>query len=65
MMHRLVFFMEPPKEKHTISLKAGMMCMNRFCIDEDASFEVSGFYDLKKPPKANKNDEAKGKVNDR
>ena len=51
MMQRLVFFMEPPNEKFTISLKAGMMYMNRFCIDEAACFEVSGFYDLKKTRK--------------
>ena len=57
--------MEPPKEEHTISLKAGIMCLNRFCIDEDASFEVSGFYDLKKPQKGNTHDETKGKVKDR
>ena len=72
-MHSLVFFMEPPSEEYKISLKAGIMCMNRFCIDEDASFELSGFYDLKKSAekvwqKVNgnfvlSNDAAKGTVN--
>ena len=51
MMQRLVFFREPPREDYTISLKAGMMCMNRFVIAEAACFEVSGFYDLKKTRK--------------
>ena len=47
-MQNLVFLMKQPKEEHEISLKAGNMCLNRFCIDEDASFELSGVYDLKK-----------------
>ena len=48
-MQNLVLLVEPPKKEDIISLKAGNMCMNRFCIDEDASFELSGVYDLKKP----------------
>ena len=32
--------------EYEISLKAGNMFMNRFCIDEDASFELSGVYDV-------------------
>ena len=48
MVQNLVFLMEPTKQKSEISLKAGNMCLNRFCIDEDASFELSGVYDLKK-----------------
>ena len=39
--------MGPPGRKCEISLKAGNMCMNRFCIDEDASFELSWVYDFK------------------
>ena len=31
-----------------ISLKAANMCVNRFCIDEDAAFEISGIYDITK-----------------
>ena len=71
MMQNLVFLMEPPRKEYDISLKAGNMCLNRFCIDEDASFELSGVYDLKKP--SNKETDqigktivgrtAKGKVN--
>ena len=40
--------MEPPEEKYDISLKGGNMILNRFCIDEDAAFELSGVYYLKK-----------------
>ena len=48
-MQNLVFLMEPPEDEFTISLKAGNMYLNRLCIDEDASFELSGVYDSKKP----------------
>ena len=48
-MQNLVFLIEPPENESIISLKAGNMCLNRFCIDEDASFELSGVYNLKKP----------------
>ena len=36
---------DEPTDDHSafeISLKAGKMCLNRFCIDEDAAFELSG-----------------------
>ena len=46
-MQNLVLLVEPPEDKFNISLKAGNMCLNRFCIDEDASFELSGVYDWK------------------
>ena len=46
-MQNLVVMMEPPRDASDISLKAGRMCLNRFCIDEDAAFELSGVYDLK------------------
>ena len=72
-MQSLVFFMEPPYGKYEISLKAGIMCMNRFCIDEDDSFELFGCYDLQKPAEEVREmvdgnfvvsyDPAKGKVN--
>ena len=48
MMQNLVFLMQPPIVEYDMSLKAGNMYLNRFCIDEDASFELSGVYDLKK-----------------
>ena len=44
-MQNLVLLVEPPEGEYDISLKAGNMCLNRFCIDEDASFELSGVYD--------------------
>ena len=33
--------MEPPKDTYDVCLKGGNMCLNRFCIDEDAAFELS------------------------
>ena len=47
----LVFLMQPFEDAWHISLKAGIMCLNRFCIDEDAAFELSGVYYLKTPEK--------------
>ena len=38
---------EQPKEAFDISLQAGRMCLNRFCIDEEAGFEFSAVYRLK------------------
>ena len=38
----LVVLMESTKNTHDNSSKAGYMCFNRFCIDEDAAFELSG-----------------------
>ena len=38
-----------PKDTFDISLKGGKMCFNRFCIDEDAAFELSGVHYLKSP----------------
>ena len=50
-MRNLIFFMEPSEDLENISLKAGMLYLNRFCIDEDAAYEISGVYDLKKTSK--------------
>ena len=47
-MQNLIFFMEPSEDLENISLKAGMLYLNRFCIDEDAAHEISGVYYLKK-----------------
>ena len=38
----LVVLMEPSEDAHQTPLKAGNMILNRFCIDEDAAFELSG-----------------------
>ena len=45
-MQNLVVLMDPSEYANEISLKAGNMCFNRFCIDEDAAFELSGIYQL-------------------
>ena len=47
-MQNLVVFMEPSEEKFDTSLKAGNLIFNRFLIDEDAAFELSGINYLKK-----------------
>ena len=44
----LVVFMNPSGKKSDISLKGGNMILNRFCIDEDVAFELSGVTYLKK-----------------
>ena len=46
-MQNLVVFIEPSEDAWYTPLKAGNMVLNRFCIDEDAAFELSGVYYLK------------------
>ena len=43
----LVVLMEPSEEAWITSLKVGRMILNRFCIDEDTAFELSGINYLK------------------
>ena len=47
-MQNLVVFMEPSVEAYRTLSKGGKMILNRFCIDEDAAFELSGVNFLKK-----------------
>ena len=47
-MQNLVVLMEPSKDAWKTSLKGGNMILNRFCIDEDAGFELSGVSYLEK-----------------
>ena len=47
-MQNLVVLMEPSELGNVISLQGGNMCLNRFCIDEDAAFELSGVRYLEK-----------------
>ena len=47
-MQNLVVFMEPSEDACYTPLKGGNMILNRFCIDEDAAFELSGVYSFKK-----------------
>ena len=55
-MQNLVVLMEPSEEADETPLKAGNMILNRFCIDEDASFELSGVNYLKKSPEENEDE---------
>ena len=47
-MQNLVVLMEPSKNADDISINGGNMVLNRFCIDEDAAFELSGVNNMKK-----------------
>ena len=47
-MQNLVVLMEPSEDASDVSLNTGNMILNRFCIDEDAAFELSGVNYLKK-----------------
>ena len=47
-IQNLVVFMEPSEDAWDNSLKGGNMILNRFCIDEDDAFELSGVNYLKK-----------------
>ena len=47
-MQNLVFLIEPSKDADVTNLEIGHMYLNRFSIDEDPAFEVSGVYYLKK-----------------
>ena len=47
-MQNLVVLLEPSEDAFNISVKGAKMCLNRFCIDEDAAFESSGVYYLEK-----------------
>ena len=47
-MTNLVVFLEPSETAWNTSLKGGNMILNRFCIDEDAGFELSGVSYLEK-----------------
>ena len=46
-MQNLVVLMDPSEQADDISLKGGNMYLNRFCIDEDAAFELSGVHYVK------------------
>ena len=59
-MQNLVVLMKSSEDAHNISLKGGNMILNRFCIDEDAAFELSGVNYLKKSTKYSY-DKEKGK----
>ena len=50
-MQNVVLLLESSKEPYNVSWKAGIMLLNRFCIDEDAGFESAGVYYLKSSKK--------------
>ena len=60
-MQNLVVFMEPSENASETPLKGGNMILNRFCIDEDAAFELSGVNSLKKESKVMKYSDKKEK----
>ena len=65
-MNRIIILEEPAITEYDISLKAGKRLMNRFCIDEDADFELSGVYSLHESSRSITSQigsKAKGKVN--
>ena len=47
-MQNLVVFMDPSEHAWDTPWKSRNMILNRFCIDEDAAFELSGVNYLKK-----------------
>ena len=47
-MQNLVVLVEPNEHAWETPLKYGNMILNRFCIDEDAAFELPGVNYLKK-----------------
>ena len=49
-MQNLVILLEPSRLASESHLNAANMILNRFCIDEDAAFELSGVSYLKKTP---------------
>ena len=58
-MQNLIVLMEPSEDASNVSLKGGKMILNRFCIDEDAAFELSGVKYLKKSSYEMRNGESK------
>ena len=59
-MQNLVVLMEPNEDAWRTPLTVGNMILNRFCIDEDAAFELSEVNYLKQSPRYF-NDKGKGK----
>ena len=47
-IQNLVVVLEPTQEAYDKSLNAGNMCLNRFSIDEDSAFELSGVHHFEK-----------------
>ena len=60
-MQNLVLLMEPSEDAYKIDLKSGNMCLNRFSIDEEAAFEISGVHYLEEKSYAIEDEISKGK----
>ena len=50
-MYNFVVFLERSENIENTSLKAAMLYLNRFSIDEDAACEISGVFHLQNTPK--------------
>ena len=46
LMQKIVLFIEPSDDTHSTPSKIGNLFMNRFAVDEDASFEVLNVLEL-------------------
>ena len=64
-MQNLVILMEPSEKAYEVSLKGGSMCLNRFSIDEDAAFELSGVHYLQKSSDTIKYSQASEMISER
>ena len=64
-MQNLVVFMDPCEDAYDISVKDENKLLNRFCIDEDAAFELLGVHYLKKWANPSEVNTSKGKDNTR
>ena len=60
-MQNLVVLMDSSHYRYNSSMKGVNMCFNRFCIDEDAEFELSGVHYFEKPSDDCFQDKSKGK----
>ena len=45
-MQNLIVFIKPSEDASNISCQAAILYLNRFCIDEESAFELSGVYYL-------------------
>ena len=61
-LQNIVMLMEPPERPWNISLKAGNIYLNRFCIEEDAEIESFGVFYLEPESYDGRSTIIKGKV---
>ena len=61
-MQNVVLLMKPNEFAFMVSMKAGKMCLNRFCIDEDAAFESTGVYYLEKARLTARKEKGRGNI---